>query len=339
MNKKFFGLIFAFVLVVSTILSSSIVNSASAVVLTPTNINPTSVVIKVSGAPVNSDVRIYVYTDVLETSPLYKQFVANVVSDNGGGAEASFSGLEKGVNYKAETKIYDLYYTVSFKTPKPQLNFTTLNGIIRTASDRLDNTSIVEGSSIGQYKVGSKALLSEAISHAEHVVAGVDIYNQADIDLETRSLQNALNTFELSKISSSTPPASAKASTSDTTDIEKNGIVPRCNNLADGIDATTGQYKVPCDFTFFMRLINNVIKFLLFVIATPLIALILMYTGYLYLTAGGSSGQVEKVRHILMNAVVGYVIALAAWLIVNTIVTSVIKIDPTINTFLGPMQK
>ena len=82
-----------------------------------------------------------------------------------------------------------------------------------------------------------------------------------------------------------------------------------------------------------MDLINRIIKFALFVIATPLVALIIMYTGYLYLTAGGSAGQTEKAKHILMSVVVGYMIALGAWLIVNTIM-SAFKVDPSINTFL-----
>lgn len=108
-------------------------------------------------------------------------------------------------------------------------------------------------------------------------------------------------------------------------------IVPSCNT--GPIDANTGQYVTPCNFTYFMTLINNVIKFLLFTIATPLIALIVMYTGYLYLTAGGDTGKTEKVRHILFNAVIGYVVALAAWLIVRTILSS-LNVDSGIETFL-----
>lgn len=103
------------------------------------------------------------------------------------------------------------------------------------------------------------------------------------------------------------------------------GVVPDCGKVVtttgpDGKDVTT--MTNPCTFNNLVELVNNVIKFLLFSIATPLIALILMYTGYLYLTAGGSSSQTEKVRHILFNAVVGYVVALAAWLIVKTIMSS-----------------
>jgi len=131
----------------------------------------------------------------------------------------------------------------------------------------------------------------------------------------------------MNNITPSTPatPVPAKATSIYT------GIVPECNT--GEIDKVTGQYKNACGFDKVMELINSIIKFLLFDIATPLVALILMYTGYLFITAGGNSGQVEKVRHILFSAVVGYIIALAAWLIVNTIVSS-LNIDPTINTFL-----
>ncbi len=109
------------------------------------------------------------------------------------------------------------------------------------------------------------------------------------------------------------------------------GLVPTCNTGT--VNMSTGQFENACDFTYFMKLINGLINFLLFVIATPLVALIIMYTGYLFLTAGGSAGQTEKAKKILFNVVVGYVIALAAWLIVNTIMGA-LKVDPDANTFI-----
>lgn len=124
--------------------------------------------------------------------------------------------------------------------------------------------------------------------------------------------------------------SSGTSTTSST--IKYSGIVPVCNT--GPIDTKTGQYSNPCNFNYFMALLNSIIRFLLFVIATPLVALIIMYTGYLYLTAGGSAGQTEKAKHILFNVVVGYIIALAAWLIVNTIVSSLLPKETDINTFL-----
>ncbi len=71
-----------------------------------------------------------------------------------------------------------------------------------------------------------------------------------------------------------------------------------------------------------MELINNVIKFLLFTIATPLAALIFVYAGFMLLTSGGSSEKMTTAKKILTNLIIGYVIALAAWLVINTILTS-----------------
>ena len=125
-------------------------------------------------------------------------------------------------------------------------------------------------------------------------------------------------------VATSTPATTTKASI-------YTKIVPECNTGT--VDPKTGQFTNRCDFEYFMKLLNNIIKFLLFDIATPLIALILIYTGYLFMTAGGSAGQTEKAKHILFNVIIGYIIALAAWLIVNTIVTS-LYLDTSINTYL-----
>ena len=87
------------------------------------------------------------------------------------------------------------------------------------------------------------------------------------------------------------------------------GLVPDCP--AEG-----------CGFDHLMKLINNVIKFLLFTIATPLAALIFVYAGFMLLTSGGSSEKMTTAKKILTNLIIGYVIALAAWLVINTILTS-----------------
>lgn len=122
-------------------------------------------------------------------------------------------------------------------------------------------------------------------------------------------------------------------------------IVPKCNvgplvpvNGPDGkparyedIDPVTGKdtgkgkltteknFAQPCDFSYVILLLNNIIKFLLFAVATPLAALGLIYAGFGLLTSGGSSEAKTKAKSIIKNIIIGYVVALAAWLIVNTI--------------------
>lgn len=102
-------------------------------------------------------------------------------------------------------------------------------------------------------------------------------------------------------------------------------LVPVCNTQVK----TDGTFADPCDFDMVMTLINNVITFLLFTLATPLFALILIYVGWLYLSDQGNSENITKAKKILKNALIGYIIALAAWLIVKTILLSL--------GFNGPM--
>lgn len=93
-------------------------------------------------------------------------------------------------------------------------------------------------------------------------------------------------------------------------------IVPECGVVVNGA------IEHPCNFNYLMILINNVITFLLITMATPLFALIIIYVAWLYLSASGNTENVGKAKKILKNAVFGYVIALAAWLIVKTILST-----------------
>ncbi len=96
---------------------------------------------------------------------------------------------------------------------------------------------------------------------------------------------------------------------------------PKFKKDSAGNDTTEELKKIekPCGFPEAMLLVKNIIEFLLFVIATPLAALIISYAGFLMITAGGNSEKVTKAKSIIKNIVFGYIVALAAWIIVSTI--------------------
>lgn len=94
------------------------------------------------------------------------------------------------------------------------------------------------------------------------------------------------------------------------------GLVPDCGVVVDGVMAE------PCDFNRLMELANKVINFLLFVIAAPLMALILVYAGWLYISDAGSEKNITKAKDIMKKGIIGFVCALAAWLIIHTIMIS-----------------
>lgn len=111
-------------------------------------------------------------------------------------------------------------------------------------------------------------------------------------------------------------------------------IVQPCNTIIlKGQDLKTqvgtAKFADPCNFNALMVLINRVIDFALFYLATPLAAVIFAYAGFLLITSGGSQEKMTKAKHILGNVLIGYVIALAAWLIVNTILNTLGFVGPS----------
>jgi hypothetical protein len=75
----------------------------------------------------------------------------------------------------------------------------------------------------------------------------------------------------------------------------------------------------PCEFKDFMTLINNVIRFILFKMVVPIAAIMFAYAGVLLVTSGGSEEQKTKAKNIFTNVAIGLIIAIAAWLIIHTI--------------------
>lgn len=104
------------------------------------------------------------------------------------------------------------------------------------------------------------------------------------------------------------------------TDTFKGGIVPDCNKTGDTtVDGYYLRFTNPCDFGMLVSLINRFIKFLIVYFATPLAAIIFAYAGFTYITSGGSSEKAKHAKAMIMKVFVGYIVALAAYLIINTI--------------------
>lgn len=97
---------------------------------------------------------------------------------------------------------------------------------------------------------------------------------------------------------------------------EWEGLVP-C-----GRSDATGAIANPCDFQDFMGLIDKVIKFILFFMAIPIAAIMFVYAGFLLVTAGGEAAHARtKAKGIFWNALIGLVLAAAAWIIVKTLLS------------------
>ena len=77
-----------------------------------------------------------------------------------------------------------------------------------------------------------------------------------------------------------------------------------------------------CDFNDFFKLIENVIKFMILKLALPIAAIMFTYAGFLMVTGGGEAASARtKAKGIFFNAIIGLVLAAAAWLIVKAILS------------------
>lgn len=77
-----------------------------------------------------------------------------------------------------------------------------------------------------------------------------------------------------------------------------------------------------CDFNALMDLINTVIHFILFAMVIPIAAIMMAYAGFKMLIAGEESAHARtKAKEIFFNVVIGLIIAVAAFLIIRTILS------------------
>jgi len=88
----------------------------------------------------------------------------------------------------------------------------------------------------------------------------------------------------------------------------------------------------PCKICHIYILIKNVIDALL-ILMVPLAALGIAIGGFWILASQGNPGNVAKGKEIIWNTIWGIVIALAAWILINTIMVTLVK--PSASQFLN----
>lgn len=83
-----------------------------------------------------------------------------------------------------------------------------------------------------------------------------------------------------------------------------------------------GQEGNPCQLCHLFQLINNILNWVLFVFI-PVIAPIFIVIGGIYiLVARGNPGTYTQGRSVLTATVVGLIIVYTAWVLLNTVLTS-----------------
>lgn len=91
------------------------------------------------------------------------------------------------------------------------------------------------------------------------------------------------------------------------------------------IPASQAAGLVPCEGTdckvcHLFKLVTNIIEFLFKQIALPLAGLMFLIGGIMMISSGGTETRYKKGKEILVNTLIGLVIVLSAFAIVNTLI-------------------
>lgn len=124
--------------------------------------------------------------------------------------------------------------------------------------------------------------------------------------------EKAKESDDSSKLSES---AKKVALSGGTKEVKFKGLVPVCNTEKDD----NGEFKDPCDFNMVIAMINHALEYFTKYLVTPLFAILIVYSGILYISSVSSPKNKEKAKTILTNSLLGYLLVLASWLIINTI--------------------
>ena len=101
-----------------------------------------------------------------------------------------------------------------------------------------------------------------------------------------------------------------------------------CNGVDDAGNAT-------CGFKELMLMIPKVTNFIFYYLATPFFAVIFAYAGVTLLFSGGNAEAASKAKGMLLNAVIGFLIALCAWIIIKFIMTTLLFDEVNFKTFFN----
>ena len=88
---------------------------------------------------------------------------------------------------------------------------------------------------------------------------------------------------------------------------------------AGGLVPCGGTNEDLCDMDDVLTIVGNFINFVLLFIAMPLAACVLMYAGFLMMTAAGNMSKIEEAKKIFKYVLIGLIVAFAAWLMVEAL--------------------
>lgn len=89
---------------------------------------------------------------------------------------------------------------------------------------------------------------------------------------------------------------------------------------AGGLVPCGGPGESACTFCNLLQMGQNIVNFVFYNIAIPLVALFIVVGGFYIMTAGGSAERVKKGRDTIKTAVIGLAILFLSWIFVDILI-------------------
>jgi hypothetical protein len=87
---------------------------------------------------------------------------------------------------------------------------------------------------------------------------------------------------------------------------------------ADSIIPSSACEGLDCEISDFISIIYHMVNFIIW-IGLLFSVIVFMYAGWTYMTSAGDEGKIKKAHAMFLNVVIGLVLSLSAFLIVQTI--------------------
>ena len=255
------------------------------------------------------------------------------------------SGLLAGTTYS-----YEVEYDLNESTPDPAHKILNTNGTFTT----LPGGSVSVGSITGTSAVATIAITGlTSESPTDYILFITNDSNKASVPF-TITLNDGSGTVNISPLANNTKydydvevDKGQSSPTPADVLIGTNGFFSSGSSTTTSPSTTTTIPASPaggifsgctgpkgCTFNDLIGLIKSVIHFVLFSLALPIAAIMFAYAGITLLFAGGSEESIGKAKRIFFDVLVGLIIAAAAWLIIETIL-SVLGYNQSWTTWLG----
>lgn len=92
-----------------------------------------------------------------------------------------------------------------------------------------------------------------------------------------------------------------------------------------------------CNFCSFTEMVNGIIQWVI-AISTLIAVLLMMVAGFNLVTSGGDPGAVQKAKSMIMSVVIGFIIILAAFTLVDTMLKALMADQSKIGKIWDPVD-